>query len=669
MGLKLKWNIIELKTNEEIRQLLINVKEKKYNMMSLDTETTGLHIILDTPFCVTFALRKANNKTGDAFIVDLRDKDEKFLADLQNIIKSTELLLLWNAKYDAHMMANIEIDLFEAKKLTDVMIYARIATDAVPQNKGGPKLDLKSFAKKYIDENADSYKIEINMLKKDILLARNEKLRDMGVSIKDLNLYLDDLTNDIDDLPREVVEILKDPKYDTNNYANIPWESLKQYAAYDAIYTMESYLYCLPIVEQRKQLQIAERETKIIPILFNMERVGFKLNKYYLIGVKQDVKEYLLEQRQRLNHLAGEPIKVGQHARIKEIFKEKFNIHLKKSDEKHLQKVKQSSKSEQAKEFASIIIELRTLEKWYSTYICKWLEYSDKTDRVYTSFNQVGAVSGRFSSDFQQFPKDPICKQDGTVLFIPRRIIKVSSDNGYNNLCYIDFSAEELRIQAAYTILIGHPDVNLCRAFIPYKCNPDTWKPTDLHSLTTLKAFPNLTEDHPEFKHYRYIGKRANFCMNYGGTKAALMDSLDVDEQTATKLYNAYKSAYPGVQKYREYVNYILSKQNYITNLFGRRYYNAAAHNCCNYLIQGSGADLLKIKLIELNEFLIQKSYKSRIVCTIHDEIVFEIYQGEQHIIPELKHIMETLPELPIPLKSEVEITYTTWDDKEVIDV
>ena len=106
MGLKLKWNIIELKTNEEIRQLLINVKEKKYNMMSLDTETTGLHIILDTPFCVTFALRKANNKTGDAFIVDLRDKNEQFLADLQNIIKYTELLLLWNAKYDAGCSIN-----------------------------------------------------------------------------------------------------------------------------------------------------------------------------------------------------------------------------------------------------------------------------------------------------------------------------------------------------------------------------------------------------------------------------------------------------------------------------------------------------------------------------------------------------------------------------------
>lgn len=113
---------------------------------------------------------------------------------------------------------------------------------------------------------------------------------------------------------------------------------------------------------------------------------------------------------------------------------------------------------------------------------------------------------------------------------------------------------------------------------------------------------------------------------------------------------------------YKEYVNTILSTQNYITNLFGRRYYNAAAHNCCNYLIQGSGADLLKTKLIELDKYL--SKYNSRIVCTIHDEIVFEIYKGEEFVIPELKKIMETFDELPIPLKSEVEITTTTWDAK-----
>lgn len=663
--LQLKWNIIEITKSEQLKALLIRIRNKEFDLMGLDTETSGLHIILDKPFCVPFALVNTDKKIGYAFITDIRDKDDLFLSYLQLIIEYSETLLLWNAKYDTHMMANIDIDIFKCKKVIDVMIYARLATDAVPPSKGGPKLSLKAFTKKYIDPNADDYQKEISALKKEILIKRNTELKKIKVSIGKLNEFLDDLVNEIDDLDEDIKAILKDPQYDQDDYRNIPWDSLKMYAAYDVIYTVEDYLYCLPIVKQREQLQIAEMETKLIPILFKMERVGFKLNKFYLVQTKHKVKEYLIQQREKLCKLAGESVKVGQHEKIKQIFKNKFNIELEKSDEDALDAIVKLNVP--GSELAKIIIELRTLEKWYSTYICKWLTYADRCDRVYTSFNQVGAVSGRFSSDFQQFPKDAIYKDDGEVLFIPRRIIQVSNDSNYKSLCYIDFSAEELRIQAAYTILIGHPDVNLCRAFIPFKCDPNTWKPTDLHSLTTLKAFPELTEDHPEFKHYRYIGKRANFCMNYGGTKAALMSSLGVSEETASKLYNAYKQAYPGVQRYKEYVNNVLSTQDYITNLFGRRYYNAAAHNCCNYLIQGSGADLLKNKLIELDKFL--SNYNSRIVCTIHDEIVFEIYEGEEFVIPKLKEIMETFEELPIPLKSEVEITTTTWDAKKGIEV
>lgn len=397
-----------------------------------------------------------------------------------------------------------------------------------------------------------------------------------------------------------------------------------------------------------------------------MERAGLKLNKFYLIEVKQRFRQYLKQQRQKLVSLVGQPIKVGQHDLIKKIFKSKYNITLVKSDGDALEKLINSSTNEEAILVAKIIIELRTLEKWYSTYIIKWLEYANRTDKIYTSFNQVGAVSGRFSSDFQQFPKDTIYKDDGTELFVPRRIVKIASDEGYSKLCFIDFSAEELRFQAAYTVLIGHPDINLCRAFMPYQCDESTWEPTDLHTLTTLKAFPELSKDDPNFKHYRYIGKRANFCINYGGGIETLKNSLNIDYDTATRLYNAYKESFPGVQQYRNYVNRVLYQQNYITNLFGRRYYDASAFKCCNYLIQGSGADLLKNKLIELDNFL--KPYKSRMICMIHDEIVYEIYKGEEHIIPQLKAIMEDFKELPIPLKSEVEITNTTWDAKKVCE-
>lgn len=157
-----------------------------------------------------------------------------------------------------------------------------------------------------------------------------------------------------------------------------------------------------------------------------------------------------------------------------------------------------------------------------------------------------------------------------------------------------------------------------------------------------------------------------NVC-NYGANKNTLVKQFGFSEDMATKLYNAYTTAYSGVAKYREYVKELLRYQNYVTNLFGRRYYDCPYHNATNYLVQGSAADLLKIKLIELNNFLVIKGYKSRILCTIHDEIMFEIHKDEHDIVYEFKRIMEDVPNSPIPFSAEISLSWTTWDAKKEI--
>ena len=149
---------------------------------------------------------------------------------------------------------------------------------------------------------------------------------------------------------------------------------------------------------------------------------------------------------------------------------------------------------------------------------------------------------------------------------------------------------------------------------------------------------------------------------NYGASAQTLIKQFGYEPELAQRLSQAYDDTFPGIKEYKKYVTNILNKQEYITNLFGRRYYNASAHKCCNYLIQGSGADYLKLKLIELDKFL--KPYKSRIQTTIHDEIGYEIYKGEEFLIPQIKAIMENLKGTYVPMVSEVEITTTTWDEK-----
>lgn len=680
----LTWSKYHLNSKLDVKEYFepINIK-----YIAIDTETTGLHITLDKPFLMSIAILTKENKAL-SYTIPLTYQSIPFIK--QNMIpkfKEATKIIFFNAKYDLHMLYNVGIDLLKdyKDKITDVSIYARVALDAISPREGGDVLKLKLLAQKYIDKKAREYEHKVAELKKQIKIRQSKKIKEYGFKLKDLNDFLSDKINSVTDLPPEIQDILNDEKLNPNDYSNIDTEILREYAIYDAIYTLELFLYFLPICKERKQMDIIDMEEKNINILWKMERCGFKLNIPYLKESKLKLKNYILELREELRNLSETDFKIGQHKEWKDFFARKYNICLKASNEEQLKTVQSPPV---AKRIAELIIELRSLEKWYSTYICKWETDITKTDRIYTSFNQCGAVSGRFSSDFQQFPKEPLLDSEGNLIYSPRRLVEVSG-NGYDSLVFIDFSSEELRLQALYTILVGHPDLNLCRAYMPYQCineekklfdyktdlktfknhtwylveSPLTkWIPTDLHDKTTLAAFPELTPGTAEFKHYRKMAKCTNFACNYGANINTLMLQFNYPPELAKKLYNAYNSAFPGIKHYKEYVANILQHQNYVTNLFGRRYYNASSHKCCNYLIQGSGADYLKLKLIEIDKFL--EPYKSRIVCTIHDEVVYEIYKGEEFLIPQIKAIMENLEGSYIPMVSEVEITTTTWDEK-----
>lgn len=527
----LTWSKINLESTADIRKYVLPLD---IQLVSIDTETTGLHIILDKPFLMTFGIYTKDEKAYAFSIPITSDSIMAIKKLLLEKFKEATKIIFFNAKYDCHMLYNVGLDLISLfnNKITDVSIYARLGLEAISPREGGPVLSLKTLAQKFIDKNAKVYEHKVAMLKKDIKLRKTNKLKSMGVKMKDLDTFLSDKINDVNDLPPNIRDVLTDETLNPDNYSNIDLETLKEYAVYDAIYTLELFLHFVPIVEKRDQLKIVEIEEKNIPILWRMERCGFKLNKSYLYESKNNLKKYIIDKRNELKELSQTNYKIGQHKLWKDFFYNEFGIFLEHTDEDGLSSIQSP---ERAKQIAELIIELRSLEKWYSTYICKW--ETDKTDRIYTSFNQTGAVSGRFSSDFQQFPKEPLLDKEGNLVYNPRRLVQVSG-NGYNSLVFIDFSSEELRIQALYTILVGSPDLNLCRAYMPYQCknekgklfdyNTDLktfnnykwyliekpevqWVPTDLHDATTFRAFPELKKGTPEFKHYRKMAKCTNF--------------------------------------------------------------------------------------------------------------------------------------------------------------
>lgn len=523
-------------------------------------------------------------------------------------------------------------------------------------------------------------------------------------------------------------------------------EAMIHYAGDDVITMLEFYRKAVPIVKSREQQRVVKRENALILPLYRMERVGIRVDRDYLEKSRHTLKEIIKQKRHRMWEICGQECTVGQGELLRSIFKDKWDIDMEKCDKKALKGVISAHKGTEAAELANIIKSLRRLEKWYSTYCLRIINITSYDGRYYTQIAQCSAVSGRVGSDGQQFPKERILTDEGQAyedehgdftapeseeIFFPRRAFiptDKGKEEGYNAIYYLDYSQIELRNQADYTIKVSGGDLNMCRAYMPFKCihyktgrvydfkdpqkrlewdlkqedgetsawlMPDKehapWTPTDNHSETTHNALIELgyscikkyeeydsTDmkeanaifgkhlDKKGFKMARYKGKIFNFMKNYGGGLGAAMEQLDLPRVAAEALIKGYETAFPHVITYQEKVSHKHLIAGYVQNQYGRRYYlqdNRDAYKLANYLIQGTCADMLKEGIIEIDRLLL--SYKSRFIMNIHDELQFEIWKGEEFLIPEILKIMQSHNWHYVPIVSDVEVAYSTWADKE----
>jgi DNA polymerase-1 len=638
-----------------VEDLLKELSSSSKDWIAIDTETTGLHIKADKPFLITLTF---DDKSRAIVVKDFTKED---LSRIFDYISQFKHAVGHNIKFDLHMLENIGVKYF-AKNLTDTMILARLALDTDETF----SLALKSLAKKYIDEDADSYqkviKSALVQLKKDVSSGRTTVFDEE--SSEEPSYY----------------DVFKQTEYR---------EAMINYALNDTEITLQLAKKLIDVVQERKQDGVLALENSIIVPLLRMERVGLKIDIAYLKDRKAFFDKHINEKRKELHTLTGESFNVGQHKSIKDWFN-KNGFELASSDDSAMEHVARSQDG-RLQVVAKIIQELRSLEKWYSTYIVRMLEKSAFDGRAYTQFNPNSAITGRLSSDFHQFPKYPILNSKGEEIFHPRRMV-IPTGEGYNKLAFLDYSQIELRVQANYTYEISGGDLNMCRAYMPFKCqdirgiefdptvhktvifketwyqleNDKVWKPTDLHSATTREAFPDVPENSDEFKKLRGLGKSTNFAKNYGATKNALIEQFGFEESIAEKLDKAYYQAFPKILDYQNLVRKIYYERGYVKNMYGRRYYmtdKRFVYRLYNYLVQGSCADMLKSKIVEIDNLL--SKYKSRFQMNIHDELSFEIYDGEEFLIDKIKEIMEDVPSMTVPVVSELETTETNWAEKD----
>ena len=720
---KLKYDYKHLNINnfdetmKELIDFLDTAEKVKPDYLYYDTETNGLHIITSKPFLVSMGFKKDNVKK-----VLTLDYDSKIMNAFWDMVEHYGFdendnfigVGAHNAKYDYHMMENGGSPIPETIDLFDSITVARL-TEYVDEH---ASMSLETLGGKYVSDDAKFAGKVIKDIIKKLNAERRKQLRenimdafpDDGFStttksgkrkatgklsklIEEYDKTRTQFLNDDNPYFKFIDEHFKEATYQ-DVYEKEP-DLMRSYAADDIVIGLEYLEKAMPtLLKVDNNLTVTKREGKLIRAVAWMEDTGLKVDVDYVLNCRKNMIAYRDLLYFELQMYTGLDFTVGQHEMIKRILLHKYNIKTDKADEKALKYIKENTNNEEVKDICTNIMELRTLDKWISTYVDGKLN-AVVNGRIYTDINNSGAVSGRVSCDMQQQPKEALFDRDGNELFHPRRMFVC--DDGFC-LAFCDESQMELRVQAYYTIIhASEPDLLMCRAYMPYNCynevstvfdykNPlhiknytkhtwyelgtgKEWVPTDLHSATTKNAFPDLEEGTDEFKHHRKLGKRANFLKVYQGGVDALMNALDVSRETAEALDKAFYKSFPRIKEYQEWVVQHLSQYGYVENLYGRRYYmddSRFYYRACNYLIQGTCADMVKTFEIKVWEYLTKNNLKSRLVLPIHDELMVSVAKDEMFVIEEVKKIMEDVTDVikSIPMISEPEMSETNWAEK-----
>ena len=475
--LKAKWKHFDITNPNEAWDMVKLFKSHEGILAgAFDTETNGLHIIHCLPFMFQFGwlIEKDGQYFGFTFAIDLElcpSLGKQVIEFWHKLAETLPIYLAHNVKFDLHMLINFGTP-YEGANVSDSMFFIRYGHNALTPKHGGPPLQLKPYAVQYLTPFAKDHERLLNAEKSAIVKTLNNKLKirlqscgkpPVEYNAKSYTLsVVDDMFKDpifsADDLPdtaREAYYIwlnddvpiwlqnkvrgLVDP--DDIPYNKLNRENLKKYAHLDIVWVLETWLQLDPVVKARENEKGIEFENRLIRPLLEMERVGFDTNKEYLEQCRVNMKDYIIQRRYVFHQLAGRNIKTGQHATIKQILLDRFKEDVTGTDNPTLEQRKNelihANKNQTCVEFISVLEELRTLEKWYSTYVIRFLKDLTNDNRLYTTIHQVGTVSGRVTSDFQQFPKDAIKTVDGVELFQPRKMIRVSGGNE-NAIVYLD---------------------------------------------------------------------------------------------------------------------------------------------------------------------------------------------------------------------------------------
>ena len=453
------------------------------------------------------------------------------------------------------------------------------------------------------------------------------------------------------------------------NLAEASWDYLGQIEepqVLDNARAVNLILALKPKLEQQLQEKklaklFSDIEMPLIEVLTDMELCGIKLDLEVLKKLSAEIEKKLIKIIEEIYSLSGCQFNINSHKQLWDFLFDKLKLPVVKktktgpsTDEEVLRTLASQHK------LPALLLDYRQLMKLKNTYIDTLPNMiNPDTGRIHASFNQTGTETGRLSSSSPNLQNIPIKADIGKK--IRQAIIAYDKDSW---LLACDYSQIELRILAH---LSG--DKNLTRAFEANK---------DIHKATASLIYG--LEEKEVTDSMREVAKRVNFGIVYGLTSFGLSRDLGISQDQAQSFIEAYFLRYPGVKDYIQKQIILAQKEGFVTTILGRRRYipqineknlgvrQFAERQAVNTPIQGSASDLIKLAMIEIHQHLRYSEFRAKMVMQIHDELVFNVPEGELIKITELvRDRMEQVLTLDVPIRVEIKKGKNWLEMEEVI--
>jgi len=597
------YNIIS--KENELLSIIEDIKKKKF--FSFDLETSSLEYMEAKIVGISIALSDKKSyyiPIGHSSNIKYKQLSEKYVLDnLKPILQSEKLKKIGhNLKYDRNVLVNYNINLVGIEHDSMLLSYVYDSTAI--------RHGLDNAAEKYLSHKTIHY----------------EDVAGKGAK----------------QIP----------------FADVDIDIAAEYACEDAVISLELYNFLWSKVSKDKNIVkvYSDIEMPLVPILSKIETNGVLIDSKALQKLSKDLDKELNEIESKCFKITNKEFNLNSPKQLQEILYDELKIPVSKktptgkpsTDEDTLQFLAQTN------ELPKLILEYRSLNKLKTGYTDKLpLQISKTSGRVHTSYQQAITSTGRLSSTDPNLQNIPIKTSRG------KKIRKTFIAQGEKRIFAADYSQIELRIMAHLS-----EDKNLLKAFK---------NKIDIHSFTASEIFAidieNVSTDD------RRAAKAINFGLIYGMSSFGLSKQLGIPISAAKDYMDVYFERYPRIKSYMNQIKDFAKNNGYVETIYGRKLYlpeissknvqrrKYAERTAINAPVQGSAADIIKIAMIQIDQWLSNNKSDTKMIMQVHDELVFEI--PEKNAVADVENIIKIMKNC-VSLNLPLEVNYgidKNWGD------